>query len=80
MDRKKVYYHIDCSEHGTEHSLCLLDAVRHECDIIVTLCQNFLAHKDHVYDIFGIKVRLPTTVRDEMWEQFGSPPDQGGKL
>ncbi len=74
MDRKKIYYHIDCPAHGTDHSLVLMDAVSKECGMLVTLCPSFIAHDKTIYELFEISVVTPVEALEIVRKHHGRPP------
>ena len=74
MDRKKIYYHIDCPAHGTEHSMDLMNAVRHDCTMLVTLCTWFIAHEHNIYKMFEINIVLPSEALEVVEKEHGFPP------
>lgn len=74
MDRKKIYYHIGCPAHGTDHSMDLMSAVRQDCTMLVTLCSNFISHAPNIYKIFEISLVLPSEALEIIEKENGFPP------
>ncbi len=58
----KIYFHIDCPEHGTEHSRSLLEAQTGDYEFVATLCPNFLDWYEDIKKTTGIQVLKPTQI------------------
>ena len=63
---EKVYLQMNCAEHGASHSLEILQAVRADSDVFLSVCEVVNSYREIIEKIYGIRVLKPSELLKEL--------------